>query len=190
MSRTIITPPAPRRPSVLCGPLPCAGLLLPSQNGRAVGVPTAPAENGRGGGPPFSQARVVLEHTVWGSLLGSTRKAHGGRASFNLSLSSLSPRRPSALCGPLLCAGLLLPSQNGRAVGVPTAPAENGRGGGLPFSQARVVPEHTVWGSLLGSTRKAHGGRASFNLSLSLSLSLLLKFVIDLLPRCQFTFTA
>ena len=49
----------------------------------------------------------------------------------------------------------------GRGVGVPTAPAENGSGGGTPFLQALVVPEHTVWGSLVGSTRKAHGSRAS-----------------------------
>ena len=42
-----------------------------------------------------------------------------------------------------------------------SSPAKNGSGGGTPFLQALVVPEHTVWGSLVGSTRKAHGSRAS-----------------------------
>ena len=82
------------------GPLPCAGLLH-------LGVPTAPAENGRG--------------------------ARG-----------LSPP---------------LPFWEGRRL--LSSPPENGRGGGPPFSQARVVPEHIVWGSLVGSACKAHGGRAS-----------------------------
>ena len=82
------------------GPLPCARLLR-------LGVPTAPAENGRG--------------------------ARG-----------LSPP---------------LPFWEGRRL--LSSPPENGRGGGPPFSQARVVPEHIVWGSLVGSARKAHGGRAS-----------------------------
>ena len=82
------------------GPLPCAGLLH-------LGVPTAPAENGRGGG-------------------------------------GLSPP---------------LPFWEGRRL--LSSPPENGRGVGPPFSQARVVPEHIVWGSLVGSARKAQGGRAS-----------------------------
>ena len=95
--------PPPRSTPALCPaalPLPCAGLLH-------LGVPTAPAENGRG--------------------------ARG-----------LSPP---------------LPFWEGRRL--LSSPPENGRGGGPPFSQARVVPEHIVWGSLVGSARKAHGGRAS-----------------------------
>ena len=82
------TPALAPRPSPLRGP------AAPAENGLGGGglsppllfwegrrLLSSPPENGRGGGPPFLQARVVPEHIVWGSLVGSARKAHGGRAS-------------------------------------------------------------------------------------------------------------
>ena len=59
----------------------CAPCRPPSAHPVAVQVPPpCPAENGLGVRPPFLRARVVLEHTVWGSLVGSACKAHHGRA--------------------------------------------------------------------------------------------------------------
>ena len=63
---------------------------------------------------------------------------------------------PHANRSPLPCASLL-PSQKREGSSHLSSPSENGRGGVFPF----FVPEHTVWGSLVGSACKAHCGRAS-----------------------------
>ena len=92
------------------GPLPCTSLLpsqkregsrhlsSPSENGMGGGV-CPPPENRRGGVLPLSQAHVVPEHTVWGSLIGSARKAHCGRASVGVQGARSAHRRSWALAG-------------------------------------------------------------------------------------------
>ena len=107
---------------------------------------SSPPENGRGGGPPFSQALIVPEHIVWGSLVGSARKAHGGRASGGGQGASSAGRRSQALAG-------------GRPWGVPilapvrrrveTGPGREARGGRRVtwrcLSVGAAVPGEARW---------------------------------------------
>ena len=142
-------PPAPRRPSAPRGPWAWDPVPLRRPPPPLHAGPLPRAGLGRGtrspsGAPPPLHAGPLPR----ASLGRGTRSPSGAPPP--------APRRPSAprpspLRGPgSTCSTWLLSS-----------PPENGRGGGPPFSQARVVPEHIVWGSLVGSARKAHSGRAS-----------------------------
>ena len=125
-------------------PLPKTGgeeeaSLLPSHFGRGGGL-SSPPKNGRGGGPPFSQARIVPEHIVWGSLVGSARKAHGGRASGCGQGASFARRRSQALGGSQPWGVLILVPVSRRVETGPGCEASGG-GGGRPRGNTLAVAD-------------------------------------------------
>ena len=166
--------PSPSPPHSVCAqPAPiCKGARssVPIGPSRPLHVPTplpikwegrrrqsSPPPLGRGG-PAFPQARVAQAQsgrTGCAQLAPVCKGAHSaandrGRRPRPLCIrSKWRGRRPRPLCVPTP----LLIQREGRR--------RPRRGGGSVFPQARVVPEHTVWGSLVRSAHKAHGGRAS-----------------------------